>query len=111
MRQMGRSEHRACELANLSRSTYRYQPSRRSDEPMRTRLKELARRHLSYGTPRLTALLRREFARSITNGLSGSTARKPCSYRVARRRAVAAQRLGNRWWCRHVPVSAGRWTL
>jgi putative transposase len=28
---------------------------------MRTRLKELARRHLSYGTPRLTVLLRREF--------------------------------------------------
>jgi hypothetical protein len=61
MREIGRSERRACELANLSRSTYRYQPTPRSDEPMRARLKELARRHLSYGTPRLTALLRREF--------------------------------------------------
>lgn len=61
MRQMGRSERRACELARLNRSTCRYRPVSRSDESMRTRLKELARRHLSYGTPRLTALLRREF--------------------------------------------------
>jgi putative transposase len=61
MRQMGRSERRACELASLNRRAYRYRSTRRSDEPMRARLKELARRHLSYGTPRLTALLRREF--------------------------------------------------
>jgi putative transposase len=52
------SERRACGLAMLAVSTYRYQ-SRRSDEPLRTRLVELARAKPRFGYRRLHVLLRR----------------------------------------------------
>jgi len=52
------SERRACGLMALEVSSYRYQP-RRSDEPLRTRLVELAREKPRFGYRRLQVLLRR----------------------------------------------------
>jgi len=52
------SERRACGLVLLAVSSYRYQ-SRRSDEPLRTRLVELAREKPRFGYRRLHVLLRR----------------------------------------------------
>ncbi len=53
------SERRACALVLLSAGTYRY-VSRRTDEPLRSRLVELAREKPRYGSPRLHVLLQRE---------------------------------------------------
>ena len=52
------SERRACGLVELAVSSYRYQP-KRSDEPLRTRLVELAREKPRFGYRRLHVLLRR----------------------------------------------------
>jgi putative transposase len=52
------SERRACALMWLAVSTCRYQ-TRRSDEPLRSRLVELARAKPRYGYRRLHVLLRR----------------------------------------------------
>src|SRR6266849_4213115 len=52
------SERRACGLMTMAVSTYRYQ-TRRSDEPLRTRLVELAREKPRFGYRRLHVLLRR----------------------------------------------------
>jgi putative transposase len=52
------SERRACGLVMLAVSTYRYQ-SRRTDEPLRTRLVELAREKPRFGYRRLHVLVRR----------------------------------------------------
>jgi len=53
------SQQRACALLTVAVSSYRYQ-SRRSDEPLRTRLVELARCKPRFGYRRLHVLLRRE---------------------------------------------------
>jgi putative transposase len=52
------SERRACGLVMVAATTYRYR-SRRSDEPLRTRLVELAREKPRFGYRRLHVLLRR----------------------------------------------------
>jgi len=52
------SQQRACGLMTVAVSSYRYQ-SRRSDEPLRTRLVELAREKPRFGYRRLHVLLRR----------------------------------------------------
>ena len=52
------SERRACGLVMLAVSTYRYE-TRRSDEPLRTKLVELAREKPRFGYRRLHVLLRR----------------------------------------------------
>jgi putative transposase len=52
------SERRACGLLTMAVSSYRYQ-TRRSDEPLRTRLVELAREKPRFGYRRLHVLLRR----------------------------------------------------
>lgn len=51
------SQRRACRLVEMAVSSYRYQPER-SDEPLRTRLVELARAKPRYGYRRLHVLLR-----------------------------------------------------
>jgi putative transposase len=53
------SQRRACAVMLLAVGTYRY-PSRRRDEPLRTRLLELAREKPRYGYRRLQVLLGRE---------------------------------------------------
>ncbi len=52
------SQRRACQLLTMAVSSYRYQ-TRRSDEPLRTRLVELAREKPRFGYRRLHVLLRR----------------------------------------------------
>jgi putative transposase len=52
------SERRACELVMLAASTYRY-ATRRSDEPLRTKLVQFAREKPRFGYRRLQVLLRR----------------------------------------------------
>ena len=52
------SQRRACGLMASAVSSYRYQ-ARRSDEPLRTRLVELAREKPRFGYRRLHVLLRR----------------------------------------------------
>jgi putative transposase len=52
------SQRRACGLMTGTVSSYRYQ-TRRSDEPLRTRLVELAREKPRFGYRRLHVLLRR----------------------------------------------------
>lgn len=61
MTETGCSERRACALTKISRSVYRYEPSPKQDEPLRARLRELARARPRFGSPRLVVLLRREF--------------------------------------------------
>ena len=53
------SERRACGLMLLAVTTYRYR-SQRSDEPLRTRLLQVARQKPRFGYRRLHVLLRRE---------------------------------------------------
>ena len=52
------SQRRSCGLVLLAVSSYRYQ-TRRSDEPLRTKLLELAREKPRFGYRRLHVLLRR----------------------------------------------------
>jgi putative transposase len=52
------SERRACRLVTVAVSSYRYE-TRRSDEPLRTRLVQLAREKPRFGYRRLHVLLRR----------------------------------------------------
>jgi putative transposase len=52
------SERRACRLMTMAVTTYRYR-SQRSDEPLRTKLVELAREKPRFGYRRLHVLLRR----------------------------------------------------
>ncbi len=52
------SERRACGLVRVAVSTYRY-ATRRSDEPLRTKLVQLAREKPRFGYRRLQVLLRR----------------------------------------------------
>ena len=54
------SECRACRVIGAHRSGIRYRSRLPSQTPLRTRLRELATTHVSYGYLRLHVLLRRE---------------------------------------------------
>ncbi len=54
------SERQACRFLGVHRSLVRYRSCRPPETELRGRLKELAERHPSWGSPRLTWLLRRE---------------------------------------------------
>jgi putative transposase len=55
------SERQACGLMAVAVSSFRYQPNAlQRDEPVKTRLIELAQEHPRFGSPRLCVLLRRE---------------------------------------------------
>ena len=56
--QYAASERRVCGLMGIAMSSYRYR-TKRSDEPLRTRLVELAREKPRFGYRRLQVLLRR----------------------------------------------------
>ena len=64
------SERWACSLVMLAVSSYRYQ-TRRSDEPLRTKLVELAREKPGFGYGRLHVLLRRSGERVNHKRLHG----------------------------------------
>lgn len=54
------SERRACQLAGISRTAFRYQSVPSRDEPLRKRLKELAGKHRALGCPMLHGMLKSE---------------------------------------------------
>jgi len=54
------SQRRACRLAGLSRKAATYQPLKRSDDVLRTRLKELGEQYPRYGYLMLHAMLKRD---------------------------------------------------
>jgi len=54
------SERRACQLATVARSSYRYRSQAADQTPLRLRLRDLAATRVRYGYRRLTILLRRE---------------------------------------------------
>jgi putative transposase len=54
------SERRGCRLIDVARSTVRYQSHGRDDDPLRTRLKQLAEQYPRYGYPMLHAMLKGE---------------------------------------------------
>lgn len=56
----GLSQRSACQLVGLHRSTRRYQSRRPSDQPLRTKLKDLAAERPRFGYRRLHMLLKRE---------------------------------------------------
>lgn len=56
----GFSQRRACRLVGVVRATVRYQGRPRADEPLRSRLRELAAQRPRFGYRRLHVLLRRE---------------------------------------------------
>lgn len=55
----GRSENRACQLAGISRSSYRYE-KKKDDAALTERMKTLAQEKRRYGCRRLHILLKRE---------------------------------------------------
>ncbi len=57
---LGLSERKACLLANISVSVYRYRPKSDNDVVLRQRLRELAAQRKRFGSPRLHILLKRE---------------------------------------------------
>lgn len=57
---LGLSERRACLLAGVSASVYRYPPHREDDSALRQRLRELATQRKRFGSPRLHIMLKRE---------------------------------------------------
>ena len=61
MRKVGVSERRACDQVAIGRGTYRYQGRVAADElVVRGLIRELARLRPRFGSPRLSALVRRE---------------------------------------------------
>ena len=54
------SLRRACGLVSISRSVMKYVSRKAADEPLRTRLSELATQYPRYGYPMLHALLKAE---------------------------------------------------
>ena len=56
----GVSQRRACQLVSVARATIRYRSRRGNDEPLRTRLRQLAEQRPRFGYRRLHALLRRD---------------------------------------------------
>jgi putative transposase len=60
MERFGFSQRRACALAQVSRTGFRYKAAGYGDERLRKRLKELAAKYSRYGYLMLHALLKRE---------------------------------------------------
>jgi putative transposase len=54
------TQRKACELANIARSSYRYRPETEKDEKLKEKLTRLAHQKPRYGYRRLGILLRRE---------------------------------------------------
>ncbi|MDA1215801.1 MAG: IS3 family transposase [Chloroflexi bacterium] len=57
---LGLSERRACLLAGVTPSVYRYEPKQGSDDDLRQRMRDLAGQRKRFGSPRLHIMLKRE---------------------------------------------------
>jgi len=87
----GLSIRRACGLIGLSRTSFHYQPVPRNNEPIRTRLKELARTRRRFGCPRLHVLLRREGFKMNHKRTERIYRQEGLSLRIRRRKKMASQ--------------------
>jgi putative transposase len=59
MEEFAASQRKACELAHIARSSFRYRANTEKDDQLRRRLTELAHEKPRYGYRRLAILLRR----------------------------------------------------
>jgi len=57
---LGLSERKACQLVDISVSSFRYRPKPDTDKTVRDRLRELAAQRKRFGSPRLHIMLKRE---------------------------------------------------
>jgi len=57
---LGLSERKACQLVDISVSSFRYLPKQDTDKALRERLRELAAQRKRFGSPRLHIMLKRE---------------------------------------------------
>ena len=76
------SERRACRLAGLGRSSYRYRRRPSDESGLRERLKQLAAERRRYGYRRLTVLLKR----------AGETVNHKRVYRLYREEELSVRR-------------------
>ena len=83
------SERAACKLVGLARTTYRYQPKKRDEESLVTRLKELAMAYPRYGYLLLHGLLKRE--RRVVN--------KKRTYRLYTEQGLQVRTKQRKNWC------------
>lgn len=60
MKEFAATQRKACELAHIPRSTFRYQADNEKDNQLRKKLTQLAQEQPRYGYRRLQVLLRRE---------------------------------------------------
>lgn len=87
----GLSLRRACRIIGLSRTSYRYSPKEKPDEPViRARLKELAQKRKRFGCPRLHVMLRRAGFKINHKRTERIYKEEGLSLRVKRRKKMAA---------------------
>jgi putative transposase len=79
---LGVSERRACRVVEVGRSTVRYEPEPRQDEPVIRRMRELAQKWKRFGYRRLAVLMKRE----------GMTINVKRVYRLYRQEGLAVRR-------------------
>jgi putative transposase len=60
MESFAATQRKACELAHIARSSFRYRSNPEKDDKLRERLRHLAAEKPRYGYRRLGVLLRRE---------------------------------------------------
>ena len=101
------SERRACALMLVAAGTYRYQ-SRRSDEPLRTRLVELAREKPRFGYRRLHVLLARAGER--VNHKRVHRVYREAGLMIRRKKRKHCVRAGKPLVERTAVTRSGRWT-
>ena len=92
------SQRRACRVARAARATVRYRARRPAQEPLRTRLRELAAARPRFGYRRLAVLLRRE---------QGAVNHKRV-YRLYRLEGLAVRRRGRKRVARAARAMAAR---
>jgi putative transposase len=102
------SERRACQLATVARSSYRYRSQAADQTPLRLRLRDLAATRVRYGYRRLHVLLRREGWRINHKRVYRLYREEGLGIRVKRRKKLASA-------CRVLPSPATkpfeRWSL
>lgn len=93
------SERRACELLDVDRSSYRYEPRPDHNTELRQSLTELARQKPRYGYRRLHALLARRGQRASVQRV----------YRIYQRAGLAVRRLRRKRLARSAVATSSVW--
>ena len=93
------SERRACELLEVDRSSYRYEPRPDHNTELRRELVELARQKPRYGYRRLQALLARRGDRASVQRV----------YRVYKQAGLAVRRLPRKRLSRAAATTSSLW--